>query len=363
MMLDRCGAEVDVNAIGRIGVALVFSGLTACGGSTDEKASTGGGGGTQSGCTSAPNCGSCQQCYDECICNGSSTDQCIQQCSTPTGGAGGAGGATGGTGGGSGGDTIQIQTDVRTVGIGEEVFFCQNFTNPFGGPVDVLQSESFMTPGSHHMFVFYEEGATDGPLQDCSGLEYKRTLHTAQTPQHLTKYPPGVGRYVEPESGLRVMAHYLNTGSTPIEAQVTVVFKVAPGGSVEMQAASMFFNNLGVFVNPNSTGQATKTCNVPHEARIIDIVSHMHKYGVHFKAETDQGVLVYEGTDWDEPEPAHYDPPLVIPAGSQITYTCDYDNPTSQFLTFGDSAQFNEMCILSGTYFPAPNGESITCIF
>jgi hypothetical protein len=88
----------------------------------------------------------------------------------------------------------------------------------------------------------------------------------------------------------------------------------------------------------------------------------MHRYGVHFKAETDTGQLVYEGTDWDEPEPAHFDPPLHIPAGSKITYTCDYDNTSNQMLTFGDSALTNEMCILSGTYFPAPDGASIICM-
>lgn len=353
-----------MNAIGRMGVAVLVSTLCACGGSTDEKAASGGGGGTQSGCTTAPNCGSCQQCYDECVCNGQSTDSCVAQCASSGGSGGGSAGTGGGNTGGAGnsGNTITIKTDVRTVGKGEEAFFCQNFTNPFGGPVDVVESESFMTPGSHHMFVFYEPGATDGPVEDCSGLEYKRTLHTAQTPQHKTTYPAGVGRHVEGDQGLRVMAHYLNTGGAPIEAQITVVFKVVPGGTMAMQAASIFFNNLTVFVGPNTTESISKTCNIPHEARIIDIVSHMHQHGTHFKAETDTGAIVYEGSDWDEPEPAHYDPAMVVPAGSSITYTCDYTNTTSQYLTFGDSAVTNEMCILSGTYYPAPEGESIICM-
>jgi hypothetical protein len=353
-----------MNVIGRMGVALLVSTLCACGGSSEEKGASGGaGGGTQSGCTSAPNCGSCQQCYDECICNGDSTDSCVAQCAS-SGGSGGSSGSGGGNTGGAGntGNTVTIKTDVRTIAKGEEAFFCQNFTNPFGGPVDIVQSESFMTPGSHHMFVFYEEGATDGPLEDCSGLEYKRVLHTAQTPQHKTTYPAGVGRFVEPESGLRVMAHYLNTGNEPIQAQITVVFNVAPGGTSEMQAASLFFNNLAVFVGPNTTGNATKTCNIPHDAKIIDVVSHMHRFGTHFKAETDTGQVVYEGTDWDEPEPKHYDPPMLVPAGSSITYTCDYTNTTGNMLTFGDSALTNEMCILSGTYYPAPNGASIICM-
>jgi hypothetical protein len=288
----------------------------------------------------------------------------VAQCSSSTGGSGGGSSGSGGasTGGTAGTTQVTIKTDVRTVAKGEEAFFCQNFANPFGGPVDVVRSESFMNPGSHHLFVFYEEGATDGPVEDCSGLEYQRVLHTAQTPQHLTTYPAGVGRHVEAESGLRIMAHYLNTGDAAIDAQITVVFDVVPGGTAEMQAASLFFNNLGVYVPPNGPGSATKTCTIPHEARIIDVVSHMHKFGVKFKAETNTGEVVYEGEDWDEPTPKHYDPAMLVPAGSSITYTCDYINTTSQFLTFGDSALTNEMCILSGTYYPAPNGQSIICM-
>ncbi len=355
--------DLRLSAIGRFGMALAFSSLTACGGSTD-KTSDGSGGTQAGGCTSAPNCGSCVQCYDECICNGSSTDQCIAQCATASGGSGGGpsgGGGSGGTGSGGSTGSVQIQTGVRHIEAGEEAYFCQNFANPFGSPVDVVQSESFMTPGSHHMFVFYNDVNQDGALETCSGLEYSRTLHTAQTPQHLTKYPPGVGRFVDATSGLRVMAHYVNTSAQAVDAQVTVVFQVLPGGTSQMQAASLFFNNFEVYVPKNSTGSATKTCDIPHDAQLIDVVSHMHQFGTHFVAKTDKGAVLYEGTDWNEPEAAVFDPPVLLPAGTQVTYTCDYKNTTSQTLTFGDSALTNEMCILSGTYFPAPAGASIIC--
>jgi hypothetical protein len=56
-----------------------------------------------------------------------------------------------------------------------------------------------------------------------------------------------------------------------------------------------------------------------------------------------------------------FDPPLALAKGDSITWTCDYDNPTESTLTFGESATTNEMCILSGRYFPSTDGETIEC--
>jgi hypothetical protein len=323
------------------------------------------------GCSTAPQCGSCEDCYDTCVCNGGGVDACITQCSSSGGSGGGGAGGSGGSAGGSGGsagssgapayETVTIETAVRPVAPGEEAFFCQNFANPFGKNVEVIESESFMTPGSHHMFVFYEPGASDGPVVPCSGLEFKPAVHGAQTPQSKIVYPPGVGRVVDSGNGLRVSAHYLNTGSTTIDAKLTVVFKVVPEGTIEHQAGAMFFNNLAIWVQPNSTATISDTCTLSKDIQLINVVSHMHQYSTHFIATTSGGQKLYETTDWDEPQSNVFDPPLLLEAGTQITYSCEYNNTTSTPLTFGESAKFNEMCILSGTYFPAPNGAAIGC--
>lgn len=304
-----------------------------------------------SGCSAAPACDACVTCFESCVCQGKTIEACADSCSSWSG-AGGAGASL---------QTVTIATAPRTIEAGGEAFFCQNFSNPFPGSVDVLRSESFMTPGSHHMFVFYEPGATDGPVEDCSGLEYKRTLHTAQTPQHLTSYPEGVGRRVDGSTGLRVAAHYFNSSTKPVEAVLVVKFAVAPTGTVDTLAGSLFFLNPGIYVEPYQTGSATDTCAVPLDIQLIDVVSHMHRFGTGFSSQTGAGEAVYHTTDWDEPKPAVFDPPLAIGAGDSITYTCQYKNVLDTPLTFGESASTNEMCILSGTYFPAPGGQTLGC--
>jgi hypothetical protein len=134
-----------------------------------------------------------------------------------------------------------------------------------------------------------------------------------------------------------------------------------PGGTVKYQAGSLFFLNANIYVPPAQTGQATDTCTLPYDIQLIDVVNHMHQYSTNFSAKTGSGKVVYQGTDWEEPQPTVFDPPMQIAQGETITYTCDYKNTTSQTLVFGESALANEMCILSGTYYPAPGGKTLGC--
>src|SRR5437773_3606118 len=54
---------------------------------------------------------------------------------------------------------------------GGEVYQCQTFANPFGGhDTEVSAFESHMSPGSHHLLVFYRPGGSPQPMSTCSGL-------------------------------------------------------------------------------------------------------------------------------------------------------------------------------------------------
>jgi hypothetical protein len=95
--------------------------LGACGSSSGDNTGNAVG---PAGCSQAPDCSKCGQCFDTCLCSSGDADACLAQCTgaggastggtgnvgggtggTPTGGAGGGTGGlpSGGTGGGSGG--------------------------------------------------------------------------------------------------------------------------------------------------------------------------------------------------------------------------------------------------------------------
>jgi len=428
--------ELTMDRITQAALILAFGSLLACGsepsstngpygsggvGSGAAGGAGGAGAGTGTGCTTAPNCGGCQLCFDQCYCQTGNVDQCVNTCSGAGGsgvggsgqggsgvggsGVGGSGqggsgqggsgqggsgqggsgqggsgqggsgqGGTGGVGGdagtgGTGGTGLPpgtqlatIKTTPFTLGPGEERFKCQTFANPIPTDAAIVKSESFMTPGSHHMFVFYADGATNGPLVDCNGAEFAPYLHLAQTPQEAFIYPPGVGRRLNKSQGMRVLMHYLNTGTAPLQAEVRFDMHWVPPDQIQQLASTFFFNNVaGINVLPHSPGTATMTCNIPSDIKIISAVSHMHKHATHFKATTGSGEVLYEGTDWDEPEPRQFDPGFPIPRNTKITHVCDFQNDTSTVLRFGNSAITNEMCIFQGTFYPSATGQMLTC--
>jgi hypothetical protein len=360
-----------ISAALRLGaLVLVSTALMACGdsgggeasgGSGGSGAGTGGGSGGSSGSSgsgavggsagsgggdcSAPSCAGCGDCWHEQLCLGLEHDAAVDACIVNPDNL----------------EVVKITTDAFVVGMGEEAYRCQNFANPFGKDVEVQRTESYMTPGSHHMFAFYREGAQNGSVESCSGLEFDRALHTAQTPSNAFDYPPGVAAQLFASEGIRIAAHYLNTTGSDLTARVTTVLYLAKPGSVTQHAAQVFFNNLQILVPPNSPGSAQMTCTLPKDIQLFAVTSHMHQFGTHFLAKTGDGTPIFETETWDDPEFKVFDPPLALSQGETIDFLCEYDNPTSKTLIFGEKAEENEMCILSGRYFPAPDGATLGC--
>jgi hypothetical protein len=312
-------------------------------------------------CTRAAACVGCVSCTALCECAGGSPSECADECDGDVGGeppppppevvkSGDR-------------STVTLITQEFEVPPGGETFRCQNFANPFGEDVAIVESRSSMASGSHHMFVFQTAGLRAGGLETCGGLEFSANIHSSQRSEESYVYPPGIGRMLFANEGLRVQAHYLNTTSETITAYVAVTLEAVAPAAVETLAAQVFINTLSINVPPQSQGAATKSCGVPQDIQLLTASSHMHRFGTHFEARTSDGQLVYETNEWAEPDPWHFDPPLPVPGGASIDIRCEYDNTTDTTLSFGESADTNEMCILSGLYYPAPQGAGIICLF
>ncbi len=275
--------------------------------------------------------------------------------------------------GGSGGtsiedpNTVTVKMDDFTVLPGEEVFMCQDFDNPFGGmDVAIGRSESNMTPGSHHLHVYY--GANSPPTRTIARcpdpFEFRPMIHLATIPNFVSAYPPKMAATLKGTTGLRMQVHYLNTGTQPIQAKVALKLTKVDPSTVEKWVAQMHFNRTQLAIRPGRGQTLTTSCTIPQNFGPIGLVSgvsHMHKRGVHFVATTGSGRQLLETDDWDEPPPTFYDPPVMLNPGDSIRWTCTYDNDTATTFTFGDSAEKNEMCIYIGRFFSSPNGDDLNC--
>ena len=294
-------------------------------------------------------------------CNGTVTDG--GGGGTTTGSAQVTSGVSGtSTGTAGGGGTVTLTMDSFTVPAGGEVYMCQNFANPFGGgDAQVAEFESHMAKGSHHLLVFYKDGATNSAAKSCSGLEFAATPYSTQLPDDSLAFPTGVAALIPKATGLRLQSHYLNVTSAPITAHVEVTFHLAAPGTVMQQAGVLFVVQPKFSVPAHQTLAVNYDCAIPQDMNVIKAGSHMHKHGTDFVA-TVAGNELLHTTTWDDPAPAIFNPPRALKMGDPLHFTCTFKNDGMIPLTFGESASTNEMCIFVGAFYPVPAGTAtITC--
>ena len=260
-------------------------------------------------------------------------------------------------------NAVMLSSTAFPLGPGQEVFKCQDFANPFGGvDTDIAEFQSHMTPGSHHMLLFYQDNAVDIPLADCAPLQFQELPYGAQTPDNAITYPAGVAAHLAGTRGFHMQMHYLNATTNTVMVQVSVLLYKAAPGTVTQYAGVFFFNNLAVDIPAGGTQTITKTCTFPQAANVMFATAHTHKYTNTFTA-TLNGQMIYSTNSWDASPFQKYDPVLQVPAGAQVTWTCEASNPGSTAVTFGESAVTNEMCIFDGQYYPVadPAHSTIGC--
>jgi hypothetical protein len=375
--------------VGSLALSMFACGSNQSGGGFDQGSSGGdttSGGGTSSGGASSGNASSSGS-------DGASSSSGSSGASSGNGssGASGSGGASGGSGSSSGtsssssssgglamGDAapgndpdtdysvapITVTMTPFTVSPGGEVFYCQNFANPWGKQVDIKTYALNMGVGSHHMFAFYASGATDGAIAPCTagGLTFGQFTFSAQSAQTTVTFPSTVGATLPSGTGFQMMVHYLNTTASPLQSSVNLTMYVAKANVVTNHAGSLFLNNATISVAASCTAptgcQSTSSYTLPQDVYILTAVSHMHKYATNFIATTSTGLTLFTSTQWAEPPAKVYSPPLHLTAGTSITWTCTDVNPTGATLTFGESANTNVMCISSNIFYPVSNVSS-----
>jgi hypothetical protein len=272
---------------------------------------------------------------------------------------------------------VQFTLDV-TLPAGAERLECMYAAMPSDrGVIAVPSAESHYTPGSHHLLA-YRTDLTSIPFDrhgiwdctnDASWIQHDRgSYYEAQQPDSHRELPPGVAHEFQPGEVILLQSHYVNTTDAAIAAHVVLTLHTVELATITQQAGSIIFSNLNILIPAHSKWRVTMSCKLPQDIHPAELWSHMHKQAVSFIATSDDatagtalGNSLYTELDWSEPQPRIYpgDPPITLHAGTNITFTCDYENNTNKLISYGESAQTNEMCIFHGIYWPrmAANAE------
>lgn len=270
------------------------------------------------------------------------------------------------------GEGIQLEM-AATIAPGEEITYCQYYVLPAGAGIDVDHFEHRYSDGSHHMLLFpttltAAEVAMDLDRFVCSSrgdLKNLGVAYGAQEPEGEMRYPAGVAMHFENEAVVLLQAHYINTGDTPIDAQVLVNlwFATVP---VTDYAGTIFYYDWAILVPPApGTSTVRMQCIVPDDITMLFASSHMHRRGVGYRSWLTGGALpapleLHMTSQW-EPDPTNFEPPLQITAGQVIEYECDFQNDLAQTVIEGSSAETNEMCMFVAGYYPKMSDAAELC--
>lgn len=244
---------------------------------------------------------------------------------------------------------------------GQEITYCYYTTIPVDHEVGVKRWSSQMTPGSHHLILFFADGAaqedeTIEPNCDGIGLEngVPYWMYSAQTPTAESVMPAGVGMTVPAGQKVYVQMHYLNATEETIQAHVEITADTYDTDETYQPAAAYVTYAAGFSIPANSTGSAGGSCAVPADAQFYAMSTHAHKRATLMRV-TDGDAMVFESENWEHPGAALWNSdPFYGFASGQLTYHCEYDNTgNSAPVEEGASAATNEMCMAVGYFFPA----------
>jgi hypothetical protein len=248
---------------------------------------------------------------------------------------------------------------------GAEIFECQTFANPWGRQVDVKTYSLNASVGFHSMYAFYQPNATNAAVGTCAqgGLTFGAFTFFAGTPQRTMTYPPTVGATILLGTGFQLMTHAINTTSSVIQENVSLTMYVAKPAVVTNHAGVLFLNQPTMTVPATCTSDAgacvsSQSYTLPQDVNVVSSESVMYHFGVNFIAATSTGATLYQTTQWAEPPPKFWYPPLLLPSGTTVTWSCTDINNTGTTLTFGESALSNVMCISTNVIYPVANAAN-----
>jgi hypothetical protein len=293
-------------------------------------------------------------------------------------GMGSGSGSGSGNGSGSGEELMppargfQLITPEITINAGQEITYCWYFKTPNTELFTIKRWVSKMTPGSHHMIVFFtpSAGMPEGTVSSSScGVGGSATnipswVYASSQVDSDMMLPADdgtgkpLGMDVTPGQFGYIQMHYNNRTDDPIIAHVTVNAEAHDAGVAATKTAAYITFNGNISIPPMSTGvKATNTCNIPTTSKVWLQSTHAHKQAVHTEVRDGTPTstnVVFSSNDWEHPGTKTWmTSPFYQYTTGKLTYECTYDNPTNRTITTGDSAVTDEMCMATGYIFPA----------
>jgi hypothetical protein len=279
--------------------------------------------------------------------------------------------ASAGEGGGGLDASLSVQSFTSGVGpitinAGQEVTYCvtMRLTNP--DAIYVPRITATLAPGSHHLVVYRSQATTENltptPCTAFAGVLGGNAVPMliAQTAHAELTFPQGVALKLAPTQMIELEAHYINTSATALQGQGSVTFESLPASTAGITESDFaFFGTYNIALLANSTGSVgplfVQGIAGTHG---FAVTTHQHRLGTRFRIWYAQNATdtnhtpVADNMDWANAPLYHVNPEMVFDGTNGVAYKCEWDNTTTQLVTFGESA-LQEMCFMWMYYYPS----------
>ena len=209
----------------------------------------------------------------------------------------------------------------------------------------------------HHALIYSapmadakaKEDATPGLGWPCSGSSDVKSAQLVATwvpGETYSEYPAGTGIRIPAGHALIAQMHYnLRHGSAPDRSQLKLRYADRP---VPNRASIVPILNTSFTINPHQQGAAAVATSgaLPVALKVWGVFPHMHELGRSGKVVAGNNCLI-DIPKWD----FHWQQMffyagggLTVPKGTEVKYTCTWDNPTDRTVRWGEGTE-DEMCI------------------
>jgi hypothetical protein len=279
------------------------------------------------------------------------------------------GGETGSPGDAGAAGPLTAETGTIKLAAGQEITLCRTFRLGNGAPLLVRRITAELGTGSHHLILYRSADTQESPTPtECAPFGGiigggQVPIMIAQSAHDELSWPEGVALPIEAHQMVKLEVHFLNTTASDLEVRAEAKLEGVteePGEELAKSDIS-FWGTTKISIPPNST-QDTGVLFQSGIAgtRAFATTTHQHRLGTRFQvwyaaseaADPSTTEPLADTTNWAEPPLYPLDPALSFDGQNGLEYRCEWKNPTSTTVTFGESA-LQEMCFLWVYYYPS----------
>jgi hypothetical protein len=214
-----------------------------------------------------------------------------------------------------------------------ELQVCRYFEVRLGHPGWTLAGFRVRVRGtSHHFFLFdatdlraRSRVVEDGPPATCVDGTPGVPLVAAGAPRARLRLPDGVRLPWRSPQALVMDLHAVNPRARRARVRVRVDFRLRPTPPGTRVASRYGFSVRDAHFPPFSTGRMGSRWTLAAPLLLLTMGGHMHARGAALTL-TRNGAPWYFQDDWRHPRDVRFDPPEILPAGTEIALDCLYDN-------------------------------------